>query len=180
MPDPDLTNEQARAAQLVADGDFTFPQIAEQIGISRQSLLAWRKRPEFIQRVAEIREDYRQAIRQRGVAILEKRVEAQNDRWRRMQRVIQERAEAPEMENVPGGKTGLMIRRLKMLGTGENATVVEEFEVDTGLLREIREVEKIAAQELGQWTEKVESSGGLKIQVEYVDADAQDPTAPAP
>jgi hypothetical protein len=44
-----------------------------------------------------------------------------------------------ELRKAPGGKTGLLVRRLKMLGSGESAQVVEEFEVDVGLLREIRE-----------------------------------------
>lgn len=168
------------AAQLLARGNLSFEAISRKLEVSSRSIYEWRRDPEFMAYVAELEEEFKQAVRRRGIAVLERRVRAQNDRWNRMQRVILERAEAPEMANVPGGTTGLVVRKLKMLGSGENATVVEEFEVDTGLLKEIREVEKLAAQELGQWTEKVESSGGLKIQVEYVDGHPQDPTPPSP
>lgn len=71
-----------------------------------------------------------------------------------MKQVIDERAIDPEMMKAAGGSTGLLVRKLKQIGSGENAELVEEFEVDTGLLKEMREHEKQAAQELGQWVER--------------------------
>jgi hypothetical protein len=55
------------------------------------------------------------------------------------------------MASVPGGATGLLVRRVKRIGTGPSAGAVEEFAVDTRILRELRAHEQQAARELGQW-----------------------------
>jgi len=52
--------------------------------------------------------------------------------------------------------TGYMVRTVKQIGGGDTAQVVEEFAVDTGLLRELREIEEQAAIECGDWVEKKE------------------------
>lgn len=71
-----------------------------------------------------------------------------------MQQVIAERAEDIELQDVAGGKTGLIVHNVKGVGKGEDFQLIDLYEVDTGLLKELREHEKQAAQELGQWTEK--------------------------
>lgn len=152
MPEFAWTQNALIAAQLVAEGDLTQHQIAERADVTRQTLYVWRKAPEFASRVNELREEFRQAIRQRGIAIIEKRVEAQNDRWRRLQRIISARSEDPAYHEVPGGDTGLLGRVAKWVGTGDNREFVVEYELDAALLREIRELEKQTAQELGQWS----------------------------
>jgi hypothetical protein len=45
---------------------------------------------------------------------------------------------------------------LKVVGAGPMAREIEEFAVDTGLVREIRAVHEQAAKELGQWVERSE------------------------
>lgn len=159
------TNERFLAAQLVADGDLTYPQIAERAGVTRETLLNWRKRPEFASRVEELREDFRQAVKSRGIAIKEKRVESQNSRWRKIHQIINERAVDPAMQGVPGGQTGFVVRQLKSIGSGENTQIVAEYPVDVALLKELRELEKLTAQELGQWTEnmKIESAATIVV-----------------
>ncbi len=87
------------------------------------------------------------------------RVRALEDRWRRLRQVIAERAASAEMQGVPGGTTGLLTHTVKGIGSGDHFQAVDEYAVDTNLLRELREIEKQAAQELGQWTEKHEHTG---------------------
>jgi hypothetical protein len=58
------------------------------------------------------------------------------------------------MENVPGGRTGLLVRQIKAVGAGVNRKLVPEYVVDTGLLREIRATAQQAAEELGQWKDE--------------------------
>jgi hypothetical protein len=65
------------------------------------------------------------------------------------------------MQDVPGGRTGLLVRTIKSIGSGEKATTVEEFAVDTGLLREIRELELQVSKELGQFVEKHDVTGTI-------------------
>ena len=99
------------------------------------------------------------ALRRRRISHVEQRVASLNDRWVRLQRVIQARSVDPNCLRGAGGDTGMLAHKVKMIGSGENAMPVDEFEVDTGLLKELREIEKQAAIELGQWEEKQAISG---------------------
>ena len=163
------TTRRERAAQLVADDQLTDTEIALQCGVTQRQLERWKKVPEFQERVAAIVEAERQAILAKGIAEKRNRVDALNDRWQRMRQVIDERAEDPDMAKVPGGRTGLLVREFKQIGTGPDATMVEEFHLDAALLKESREHEKQAAQELGQWTEKRELTGKDGGPIEFRD-----------
>ena len=80
------------------------------------------------------------------------RVQALQDRWDRMRKLIHERG--IEMADVAGGwSTGLLVRDYK----GKEATA-EIYKVDTALLAELHAQERQAAEELGQWVTKGESS----------------------
>ena len=72
-----------------------------------------------------------------------------------MKAVIEARAEATEMQDAAGGDTGLLAHTMKSIGAGPNAEKVDEYTFDAALLRELREHEKQAAQELGQWVDKL-------------------------
>jgi hypothetical protein len=152
------TEPKERAAVLVAQDQLPDLQIADEVGVSERQLERWKTHPEFRARVEEHVTAIRQAIRARGIAVVENRVQALQDRWEGLKRVIRERAEEMDGET-PGGGTGLLVRQIKSVGAGPLAREVTEYAVDTGLLRELREHEKQAAQELGQWAEKQEITG---------------------
>ncbi len=58
----------------------------------------------------------------------------------------------------PGGTTGLVTRRLKVLRTDKECwETVEEFKVDYGWIDRQRAILQQAAIELGQWVEKHET-----------------------
>ena len=67
-----------------------------------------------------------------------------------MNRVIEERAQAYK-DYPAGASTGLLVRQMKIIGSGKAAREIEEFAADVGLLREIRELEKQIAIEMGEW-----------------------------
>jgi hypothetical protein len=160
----DWTPKSEEAAQLLAEGDLSTTEIGERLDLGRSTLWRWRQYPEFAAKVEEIRETIRTEIRRHGIAVIEQRVAALHNRWKRLERVIRERGNDPGMQDVPGGATGLLVRRVKMIGTGPGAREVEEFAVDTGLLSELRAHEQQAAQELGQWTSKTDvTSGGEPV-----------------
>jgi hypothetical protein len=75
--------------------------------------------------------------------------------------VIEDRASAYDNSEMPGGHTGIVVRQYKMVGSGRDAELVEEYAVDTATLRELRATHEQAAKELGQWTEKHEHSGSI-------------------
>jgi len=148
------TQKSRLAAELVAEDEFTDSKIAAKVGIGPRTLYRWKRSPEFAAEVQRQVEAFGRIIRSRGIARLEMRIRALNDRWERMNRIIDERAADPAMADLPGGKTGLLVRRVKRVGRGDDARVVEWFEVDCKLLRLLLHHEKQAAQELGQWGEK--------------------------
>jgi hypothetical protein len=73
--------------------------------------------------------------------------------------IIAERAVSPEVQDAPGGKTGHVVRTLKMLGSGEFGREVEEFGYDQSIIQSRMALMKQASQELHQWTEKREVTG---------------------
>ena len=50
----------------------------------------------------------------------------------------------------------MMVRKQRVIGSGKNAKLVEEYEVDTGLLDAMAALEKQAAIETGLWSQKHE------------------------
>lgn len=166
MPKFRWTQVKVEAAQLLAEGQLSAREVAQRVGVSHQAVNLWRLDPDFAAKVGEIVGEIEAEIRNRGIARQLLRVDALQDRWLLMKRVIAERSGAEEMQDVAGGTTGLLVRTFKVVGNGPDAHVVPEFSVDTGLLKELREHEKQAAQELGQWTEKRELTGNLAGSVE--------------
>lgn len=150
------------AAYLLAQANLTHQEIADHVGVARQTLWNWRQHPEFIAKYEQYKVEIQEDVRRIGVADMLRRVAAQNDRWNRMRRVIEARADDQSMQEVPGGNTGLLVRTTKSLGSGPSATTVDEYAVDTGLLKALLDHEKQAAQELGQWADRVESKVDLK------------------
>lgn len=98
------------------------------------------------------------AVKKRGIADKQYRINALVRRQQLMEQVIAERADEYDGE-AAGAGTGLLVRQTKMLGAGELAREIVEYALDAGLLREMRDHEKQIAQELGEWTERREISG---------------------
>lgn len=156
------TKRSEQAALLLAEDKQSDARIAAAIGITERTLRRWKCVPEFRARVASLVAEFREAIRGRGIAEWQNRMDAYNDRWARMQQVIEERAK--QHANIDelaasaaaGASTGLMVLTIRFLAGGGR---VEEWAVDTGLLKEMRETERQAAIEAHQWAEKHEHVG---------------------
>lgn len=170
MPVFTWTNQLEEAAQLIADGESTHDEIAAKFGVHRVTVTTWCRQPEFKARVAELMEEFREATVHLAISRKEKRIASLNAHWLDMAKVIRERSADPDMAEVPGGTTGLIVRDYKTVGVGEAAKTMPVYSVDTGLLKEIREHEKQAAQELGQWVEKgtreISGPNGGPVQVQ--------------
>lgn len=170
------TGRREEAALLIAEDRLTNKEIAAKVGVVRQSIREWKQYPEFMARVESHVAAMAEAARERGIANRERRIAALNDRWRRMLRLIEDRAQ--EMASVPGGQTGLLVKQVKLIkvrgqGTRGQGTAgqlalweapegeterpdtgtleVAEYVLDGVLLKELREHEKQAAMEVGQW-----------------------------
>jgi len=166
MADFQWNDDRRLAAQLLAEGNLTDAEIGERCGVSRQAIWQWKQAEAFQAEVDLQIESFNSEVRRRGIASRFKRVKALNDRWNRLQQVIEARADDPEMADVPGGTTGLLVKTVKTRQVGEvEIEKTIETELDAVLLRELREHEKQAAQELGQWTEKHEVEATTKAYI---------------
>lgn len=151
--------QRSQAAQMIADGQLPIEQVAEKVGVSKQTLFKWKLVPEFQLRVKENAEAIAEALKGAGIREKQLRVDNLQARVTKMLQLIEARGE--EMANeVAGGATGLLVRDWK----GKDCDVAV-YRFDAGLLKELREHEKQAAIELGQWTEKQEHTVATPITV---------------
>lgn len=176
MADYKWDENRRAAAQLIAEGELSDTEIAARVGVSRQILWVWRKDSEFTAAIEQGIESILGSLRRRRISHVEQRIDSLNTRWLKLHRVIEARSTDPEMLNAAGGETGLLVRTQKALGGGEFAQIVDEFAVDTGLLKELREIEKQASIELKQWTEKADvTSLGQAVAVQvYLPTNGRD------
>jgi hypothetical protein len=167
-----LTARRVKAAQLVAEDSLSDEQIAAKVGITKRQLERWKRQPAFSELVNEIAAKLAAEIRGKGLVELSNRVDALNARWARLHRVIDQRARDKSL-TAPGADTGLLMRTYKQLGSAEYPNIVEEYGVDTGLLKQLLDHEKQAAQELGQWSDKARvEQGPMQVKVVWSDQDA--------
>lgn len=162
LADPFVWNtKRERAAQLVAEDLMADTKIAAEVGVELRTLTLWKSVPAFKQRVAELVGVLREQIMQQGVANLATRIRSADERWRKLQAVIDARAQASQLDSEEvgrpaGAETGLIVL------TSVSKQGDKIYAVDTGLLAEMRNLEMHVAKQLGQWTEKsdVTSAGG--------------------
>ncbi len=140
------TAQREQTAQLVADDRLTDDKICETVGTTRTTLFRWKNTPEFQARVDAINTSYASTIGRLAITQRARRLTALNDRWRRMQDLIDARATI-HAEAGPHGETGLVVEKPGEFG--------REWAFDSALMSEMRQAEKQAAQEMGQWVEKL-------------------------
>jgi len=111
-------------------------------------------------RVSELRREIDSSYICRQITERDERLKAAQERWGGMREVIQARKTGDWSRAL---KTGLCVRKQRVIGTGKNAKIIEDHEVDTGLLDTMAALEKQVAIETGQWTEKqgVEVTGQI-------------------
>jgi hypothetical protein len=142
---------QAGAARLVAEDELSDNEIARFCGITRRTLMRWKKQPAIQQ---EIDEHLRLIKLQSEVRMLSERRDRIADmdmRWQDLQGIVRQRAKSPEMRDVPGGRTGLMRRRKGSFSRRHGRTGLNpacDYEVDIALLREERRLLKAVAKAL--------------------------------
>lgn len=149
------TEKRSTAALLVAEDELTQAEIAVQAGVSPKTIERWKKTKKFAERVAQIEKAVAKRILARGIARRDKRVRALDDRWERMKALLAARQADPALRGIPGGTTGLIVHDVKGVGKGDDFQLIDTYSFDASLVKEMREHEKQAAQEVGQWVEKL-------------------------
>lgn len=142
------------AAQLVSEDRLTDLQIAEKVGISRQQLTRWKRGKAFAARVEGLTAIWTERALKYGLARREKRVAVLCAMHDKLLTIIDERGQDAALQGVPGGKTGLVCKTLKGIGKGDDFQVVEVFETDTAILKELRGLQEQISKELGQHVDR--------------------------
>src|SRR5438046_1296947 len=104
------TAEKERAVGLLAGGT-SHREIGKQ-GIARKSLERWKRHPEFVRRLQELVDTAREQAKRTLLGKKEARIQILEDLYSRQRAIIDERAADPDMQAVPGGKTGLLVRKM--------------------------------------------------------------------
>jgi hypothetical protein len=151
------TRQREKAARLCADGRLTEARIAALVSSSTRTLERWRTQPEFLERVDRYVQEAEAKAKNCAIANKLLGVQDLHERRQLLLQIVAERAADPSRAGVPGGRTGLLVRQVKQIGSGAAAREVEEYELDAALLRELRAHEEQAARELGQWVERPEA-----------------------
>src|SRR5688572_25636420 len=153
----DLTRRQQHALNLLVEGDRTLAAVAAEVGVQPATLWRWRhEKPAFRDALREALAIAEMDARQFAVAKRVKRVEALDELHAGLLRIIAERKERFADENHPGAATGLLVKTYKSIGSGASSYAEVEWAVDRPLIQALLEVQKQAAMELGQWSEKAE------------------------
>ena len=146
-----------RIAQYAAQGVYTRDAIAKRENMGRFALDQRLRSAGLQERIKFYRQKFAEEIFQQHIADKNARMAEYDRRWKSLLMVIEARASDPRSKKFPGGETGLLAIYPIKLGKD----IVQVAEVDTGLLGELRQLEKQAAIEAGQWEEKkqIEMSG---------------------
>jgi hypothetical protein len=144
------TEAKRKAALEIARGQLTNAEIARKAGISQRGLYDWKLNPDFAAYVQEMGAHLAALAERYGIGRVARRLARLDKTWNDLQRVVKQRGQSDEMKGVPGGKTGLLVHDVKVVGGGEHAEKVDLYRVDTGLLDQLLALEERAAEELGQ------------------------------
>lgn len=124
--------------------------IAEEVGISRQSITRWKRDPEFQAMIQDAKGKVIADALRLPSAQKYQRIRNLHEIAEKIRDVISLRGERYSGEEAAEAATGLIVRRQKISASGD---VVTEWEFDAAPIRELRELYKHIAQETGQWEE---------------------------
>lgn len=160
-----------KAAILLAEDRLSDEEIAAQVGVSRRGMAKWKCVPEFQARIQQHRDELDRAVSRYSIAKPRERIRVL-DRQQTKLLDLQEARAADYAGRVPGGETGMMIPQVKIGGGGPDGPMVVTEWVRDDISPEIRALQKQAAQELGQWSEKstITHAGGIRREIVVVGA----------
>jgi hypothetical protein len=141
------TRQKELAAKLAAGDDISDERIAQELGIYTRLLYRWKKEPEFLERVEELREAFRRKILGTRFCRKEARVQVRTQLVDKCLQIIEERAKWPGMEKIPGGTTGMVLPQVRNV----NGKIITEYATDTATEGVIRANLREIAHEIGDW-----------------------------
>ncbi len=149
------------AAILLAEDKLGDRRIAEELGISLSTLSLWKLKPELQELIRVKQVELDDAVSRFKYAKRRERVEALNEMAEDYLIIRDERARwyLENEPDIPGGKTGRLVRTERWVGQGRNAIQVIEHVVDKAADDAFRATLIQIAKERGEWSDKKEISG---------------------
>jgi len=123
---------------------------------AKQSAARLLNNPNVRSRLDELRAENLAQYLQLVITESEQRLLALQDRWDRVRKAIDARSVGDYAAMM---RTGIVVRKLRVIGSGANATAVEEYEIDTTAVEALNSIEKRAAIETGQEQENIQVTG---------------------
>lgn len=163
---PDHIRFQTEVIRMALEEGMSNAQIAEKVGVSSGTIATWLKRPEYKEAINRYNELLQEETFRLSVANKSRRIQDYQNIRDRIQTVIDGRAEA--YSHIPGGKSGLLVKQVKSIGSGINAYEASEYVYDTSLVRDILAISKQAAIEKGEWSEKSTLDVNVNEQVKVI------------
>lgn len=150
-----LTAKQLKAATLVAEDTLSNQRIAEECKVTRQTIDNWKKLPAFQNAVRQKTQELDDAVSQLRFAKRRERIRALNEQAEDYLTIVSERGSwfAANEPDVPGGRTGRIVRTERVIGVGKAAQVTVEYELDKGLESQFDSVLVQLAKERGEWSD---------------------------
>ena len=145
------TVEKERVVGLLAEG-ASHRDIAKQ-GVARKSIERWKRHPEFVRRLQDLVGAVREQAKRKLLGKKEFRIQILEELYCRQRAIIDERAADPEMQAVPGGRTGLLVRKTVV---SSGTLISYEYVADTTLSNEIRKTLQQVALEVADGRQKVD------------------------
>ena len=177
-----------KAALLVAEDKLLNVEIGAACGCSCKTIERYKLIPGFMARVDEHLKAFKVAATRHGIGRVDARVSEQQRLAENLNRVIAERAASPVFAAVPGGKTGLLVRKVKPVKLRQPVPVLdeagqpvldakgapvtewrevivelEEYEVDTGTIGSLLDIHKRVAEELGQYEKRLSANTSSEV-----------------
>ncbi len=126
----------------------TPAEVATRFKVARSTVTRFIRR--YQDTIEALERELHRQVTDFAIASVVNRIEALDDRWKRAQELMAIRAADQRYAFEPGYSTGLMVHKLKAVGSGAGFAYVDEFAVDVALLAEVRAIERAAAEQLAQ------------------------------
>lgn len=159
------TPKRQLAVELLATSDDSTEVIAEQVGVLAGTLCKWKREPAFVEKLREHEQMLAERWMERGLARRPRRLKELSEQYTRITAELEARGEMMRAEGDAMGFSGMVSKKQRQVGKGEDAQVVTEYEIDTATSRELRAILEQIARELGQWQDKRETEAASNVQV---------------
>jgi transposase-like protein len=156
------TEQKREALVLLTTGGLTYQQVADRLGVGRETLWYWRRSTEFANELNQLNDMLAAEVQQLAIGRKHERMSAKQARWEAFHRIVEKRREAGAGGG-PGLDSGFVVKRYKSIGSGPAAYAEIELEFDAALARAFDSLEKEASIEAGQRVERQEVDANTTV-----------------